>query len=54
MREARSKFVVQRKCVMKVMSPLSFYRVWYLDDFSGQFGLAKLIAAIENIDVRDY
>ena len=32
---------------MKLVSPLSFYRVWCLDDFSSQFGLAKLIAAIE-------
>ena len=32
---------------MKLVSPLSFYRVWCLDDFSSQFGLAKLIAVIE-------
>ena len=45
--EARSKFVVKRKCVMKLVRPQSFYRVWCLDDFSSQLGLAKLIAAIE-------
>ena len=32
---------------MKLVSPLSFYKVWCLDDFSSQFRLAKLIAASE-------
>ena len=44
--EVQSKFVVKRKCVMKLVSPLSFYKVWCFDDFSSQFRLAKLIAAL--------
>ena len=31
---ARSKFVVKRKCAMKLVSPVWFYGVWCLDDFS--------------------
>jgi hypothetical protein len=32
--EPWSKFIVKRKCVIKFVSPLSFYRVWCFNDFS--------------------